>query len=106
MQIHLSPYLGVTETLGAVRRHLPSQEAVSPRQAHQQTEAGASSGGSRSAAAPWTAASAQPWALEAGEQAEGQETPALRLPLPTPDLCTHCMCIVLGEDSSFPRVPS
>ena len=52
--------------MGAARKHLPSQEAVSPGRAHLQTGAAASSEGSRSAAALWTADTAQPWAPGAG----------------------------------------
>lgn len=56
----------MAEYLGTARKRLPSQEAVSPGRAHLQTGAGASSEGSRSAAALWTADTAQPWALGAG----------------------------------------
>jgi hypothetical protein len=53
----------MAETLGAVRC-LPSQEAGSPGQAHLQAGEGASSE-DRSAAAPWTAETTRPGALEA-----------------------------------------
>lgn len=66
MTVRESPHLGVTEPLGAARKRLPSREAVSPGRAHLQTGAAASSAGSRSAAALWTADTAQPWAPGAG----------------------------------------
>lgn len=65
MGVHWRPHLGVAYW-GAVRRGLPSQEAVSRGRAHLQTGAEASSEGSRSAGAPWTSDTARPWAPGAG----------------------------------------
>lgn len=113
MRVHQRPHLGVAETLGAVRRHLPSQEAGSPGRAHPQTGAGDSFESSRSAASPWTAETAQPRALGAGGQAEGQQSPAPLQASPSrawaiahpPHGRTAHACTVLGENSSFPRCP-
>lgn len=70
-----SPHLGVAETWGPVRSHLPSQQAGSPVQARLQTGAVASAG-RRSAAAPWTAGTEQPGALGA-EGGRGSRGPWL-----------------------------
>lgn len=103
------PHLSVAETSGVVRRHLPSPEAGSPGRARLQEGARASSERSRSAAAPWTAETALPWALEAGGW-ERSAQPCSRVPLPTLACCypprstLHMrLCLVLGEHSSSPR---
>lgn len=85
MKVWESPHLGVTEPLGAARKRLPSREAVSPGRAHLQTGAAASSAGSRSAAALWTADTAQPWAPGAGGGQRVRRAPfPPGSPLPTP----------------------
>lgn len=87
-----SPHLSVAGTWGAEKRHRPFQGAASPGRARRHSRAGASSGGSRSAAAPWRAAAALPWALEAaGGGASGQEGPSS-----CPCLAPICTALAAG----------
>lgn len=112
LRVHGSPHL--SEILGAARQCLPSQEAVSPGRAHLQTGAGASSEGSRSAVSLWTAETAQPWApgAEGGQRVRrvwfpsGSPLPMPRSPHTPPHGHVANICMVLGEDGSYPRVPT
>lgn len=100
MKVHEGSHLGVTEPLGAARKRLPSREAVSPGRAHLQTGAAASSAGSTSAAALWTADTAQPWAPEAGGGQRVRRAPfPPGSPLP-PAWPTAFACTVVGRRSA------